>query len=75
MFVGLFSKKPIYKCKVLEKYKIDPYELSQYQVVGETATYRIYSYKADSTLSTYLLRLKFVFRDTHGKSHIPQIPE
>ena len=36
--MGLFGRKPIYKCKVLEKYKIDPYELSQCQVVGETAT-------------------------------------
>ena len=54
--MALFGKKPIYKCKSLEKYKIDTYELSQCQMVGETAAYNIYSYKADSTSSTYLLR-------------------
>ena len=35
--MALFGKKPIYKCKILEKYKIDTYELSQCQMVGETA--------------------------------------
>ena len=54
--MGLFGQKPIYKCKILERFKIDPYVLSQCPLVGETPIYRIYSYKADSTSSTYLLR-------------------
>lgn len=53
--MGLFGSKPIYKCRILEKYKID-IEKENCDLVGETAQYRVYCFKADSTSSTYLLR-------------------
>ena len=53
--MGLFGSKPIYKCRILEKYKVDP-EKEQCGLVGETVQYRIYRFKEDGISSTYLLR-------------------
>ena len=69
VFMGLFGKKPLYKYKPLEKYKVDiekeneefrktdPYHrMVKYEVVGETSKYTIYCFKADATSEKYLLR-------------------
>ena len=55
--MGLFSPKPIYKYKMLEKYKVDieqeneefrrtdsHHRLARYKLIGETPLYHIYSF-------------------------------
>ena len=52
--MGMFGRKPIYKCKILEKYKTTQSELSRCEKIGETPLFNIYNYRDGS--STYLLR-------------------
>lgn len=64
--MGLFGNKPIYKYRVLDKYKVDidkeNEELRQanqnerYIYVGETDVYRIYYFRGEIASNTYLLR-------------------
>lgn len=56
--MGLFSKKPIYRCELLERYRIDPVK-DGCKLLGETEQHRIFLYKYRSNGSVtgeHLLR-------------------